>query len=768
MGNRHTIIHTEVTESDTYALLLGDDIPFLADVLQQQLEYSGCIVHTKPDKKTKYDYLLVFGAPANLSSEFSRLKRGGKAVFMITDEHMVESNDSRYPIVSLSSNKQFSAAALAETILKKLFTAQPIDDPYDIEVPDTTYEHKPKKKPAHEKKPKKPRKPLPWRKIGKVVGLTALFLLITLAPFLIFGSCLYISARNLNTLKETTLPLITRKKNIRSAQSANSVAHVAHKSFSPILSILIPDLEIIAYNGLNVLTQSALAANELLETEAVVAINAGSLKNPNADLFTTTLPDIQRRIATADQYLADAEISTTKLQDYSSWWFISNYKDKLALVPEARKILSEAGDIISITPSLLAQDTKKTYLILLQNNFELRPTGGFIGSYATMTVENGTVTHLSVEDVYEADGQLKGSVTPPDPIADYLNQPNWFLRDSNWEPDFSLSAYQAEWFLEKETGAHYDGVIAIDLYVIQNILRATGGIYVPDYQATVTADDFFLKLQTDTHSDFFPGSSKKRDLIAALASALMIDLTERSDLPHASLVRAIYASLKEKHILISVHDKNTQIIVDQHGWGGRIVEPSQQTTSLSPYRSDYLMLIEANLGVNKANYYIDREVFASLTLDKDTLYHEILIYYKNNSPYRKSFFSGPYKNYLRVLIPKESIIEEVSVGDTSLDLRTEVTVSEVAKKTSVGMLVTIEPQEEKKIVLKYELPLPPGRRFLYQFMVQKQPGTDHDPFVLKLKPDPTWHIIESTIPSIPYLSELSTDNLITVDFERNE
>lgn len=758
-----TKFHAEITEHDSYALLLGNEIPFLADVLRGKLEDTGCIVHKKPQSNTKYDYLLVFGAPNNLEKEFSRLKQGGKAVFMITDDHKLEQNDSEFPIVSLSSNKQFSAESLASTILKKLFTSQPYTEKAQKNI-----DEKPLKKKQKSKK-KKSKKNYRKRLSNKTIRRAMLFLAVLcliLVPFLLFGFSIKTSTHNLQQAIDTSTSLSSRKNNIRAAKTANTTAATIFGVADPILSLFSHSLSEIGTNAISILTQTTLAADELLEAETVLAINAGSLREPNANLFTTTLPDVQRRLATADQYLESAARSVSALEPYKNWAGIENRWEKLQLIPRSRDLLSQADTILSMLPDLLAHTTEKKYLILFQNNFELRPTGGFIGSYGTLTVADGAIIDFTIEDVYEADGQLKGSVSPPDPIREHMDQPNWFLRDSNWHPDFATSAKQAEWFLKKERNEVYDGVLAIDLYVIQNTLKALDGVYVPDYQATVTADDFFLKLQADTHSDFFPGSTKKKDLIRSLASSLMIELSERDDLPYIQLLSALHRSLEEKHILISLHDPDAQEVINQNGWGAAIVSPSQETTSLSPYRSDYLMLVEANLGVNKANYYIDREIFTSIQMSEDRIYREVIVYFKNNSPYRKSLFSGSYKNYIRLLIPDDSVLDEVLVNETSLDINTQVDQEMVSNKLSIGLLTTVEPQEEAKVILKYNLKTPSETTFLYQLMIQKQPGTDHDPFVFKIKTEPFWEITQSSLSSTPFLSELITDQLITVDFVR--
>jgi len=105
----------------------------------------------------------------------------------------------------------------------------------------------------------------------------------------------------------------------------------------------------------------------------------------------------------------------------------------------------------------------------------------FIGSFAILSFKKGALSNLEVYDVYTADGQLKGYVEPPWQLKTYLDQPTWYLRDSNWDPDFSVSAQRAEWFLDKSLGIRVDGVVGIDLSLVKNLVGVLGSLYVADY-----------------------------------------------------------------------------------------------------------------------------------------------------------------------------------------------------------------------------------------------------------------------------------------------
>src|SRR5688572_2330750 len=97
---------------------------------------------------------------------------------------------------------------------------------------------------------------------------------------------------------------------------------------------------------------------------------------------------------------------------------------------------------------LLGENEEINYVILLQNDNELRANGGFAGSYAVMNMKNGDF-NIRFEDIYTPDGQLIGHVDPPEPIQRAFKQGGLRLRDADWEPDFPTTAKKFSWFFEK-------------------------------------------------------------------------------------------------------------------------------------------------------------------------------------------------------------------------------------------------------------------------------------------------------------------------------
>jgi len=102
-----------------------------------------------------------------------------------------------------------------------------------------------------------------------------------------------------------------------------------------------------------------------------------------------------------------------------------------------------AWAITSDLPGLIGFNGPRKYLILFQNNNEIRPTGGFIGSYAFLYLNEGKIEELSIDDIYNPDGQIDVRnirVTPPKPIGDFLIEDRMYIRNANWDPDLPRSA----------------------------------------------------------------------------------------------------------------------------------------------------------------------------------------------------------------------------------------------------------------------------------------------------------------------------------------
>lgn len=427
--------------------------------------------------------------------------------------------------------------------------------------------------------------------------------------------------------------------------------------------------------------------------------------------------------------------------------------------------LRTGGTLVSSFDQVLSSPDEKEYIFFFYNNMEIRPGGGFIGSFARVKFQQYTLKEFDVFDVYDADGQLKVHVRPPSPIRDYLDQPHWFLRDSNFSPDFEQNVETAEYFLERELGiSNIDGAVAITTTALSYILEAFDELYIADYQETITADNFYLIAQSQAEDDFFPGSTAKKSFLSTVGRTLMLKMNSANP---AKLGLGIKRALDEKHIVFLSRTPEIQQRVDVLGWSGKILNP-QCTVSSANCIVNHVLPIDANLGVNKANYYVSRLMKMHTTIHNDGLVsNDFSIAYTNTSS-EGIQPGGTYKNYYQVYIPHNADVTRIDIDGRRI--RTY-DVSQTGFFKNIGVYLEIPPQNTSIVTISYDLEetVKAGNN-AYQLVLQKQIGAFNSDFSLEIDfPDNTL-ITDTNFKSIEkngsvfYNSNLSTNKIFVIEF----
>ncbi len=378
-----------------------------------------------------------------------------------------------------------------------------------------------------------------------------------------------------------------------------------------------------------------------------------------------------------------------------------------------------------LMPEVTAVNGKKSYLVLLENNLELRPTGGFIGSYGKFDFENGRLKGIKVDDIYNLDGGLKDVIEPPSELKTDLGISKWYLRDSNFDPDFPTSARQAEFFFKKESGEAVNGVIALDLAASGKLLNAVGGLDLPEYGEHVDGVNLFERSITHAEVGFFPGSQAKKSYLVSLQTQLFNKVFYLSNQNWPAIIQAMAESLEQKHMLIYLEDPAIFSYLASANWSGvfpRAPEVKPGETS------DFLSVVEANLGANKSNYFLTRRYKLDTSFGKEgQVNHKLKIDYKNTSP-SEVFPAGKYKNRMRIYLPLGAKINKALWGETDITPQL-VTFSDYGR-TGYSVLLELMPKEQKSLLVDYNLQTPlnfKDNSVSYRLDILKQPGTGADP-----------------------------------------
>lgn len=443
-------------------------------------------------------------------------------------------------------------------------------------------------------------------------------------------------------------------------------------------------------------------------------------------------------------------------------------------------ISRSALELVNFTNDFVNQQGKKTYLVLLENNTELRPGGGFIGNYALVKFNGGKFQDVSVDDIYNIDGQLQEKITPPPQLTEKLGTKQLYLRDSNWSTDFTLNAATAKDFFKKETGQDVNGVIAVDLTYIQWLLDKIGPVKLSDYNETITAQNLFERGEYHSEVGFFPGSTQKKDFFATLTGSLFQNITAKltststkeNSAPWAGIILATKDALQQDHLMLTFDDPNLASFVKSKGWDHPLPPVLFDPADDSKGTRDFVALSEANLGANKANRHIERNIDYEMTIGKDAdLVGKLKITYKNNSQ-AETWPAGKYINYLRVYTPFASSLFAIQNGDDTDLKNVEVTIQN--NMTVFATYVEVPIKSTKTITFTYRIPknIKLEQTPTYDFYIQKQPGTDKDSFTFHYNL-PSYLQVKSINKDDTYQgkqnvhidSDLSIDRYFVIDLE---
>lgn len=431
-------------------------------------------------------------------------------------------------------------------------------------------------------------------------------------------------------------------------------------------------------------------------------------------------------------------------------------KTKLGTAREAvanlQSVLQTTEEKIPVVMKMLGQRYMHRYLILLQNDAEARPTGGFIGSYLIVDMNDGYVTKTEFHDIYETDGQLKEDIPAPEDIAGITK--NWRMRDSNYSPDFAISAEKAAWFLQKEKGPSVDSVIAVNQNFIAKLFDLTGPVRLEGLGAPLTRENYQTVISYLVESKL-SGEDDPKKILRSFIPAFQKQLMASKDM--GKIIKLAVEGLKERDILLYSRDADIQNLFDELGVSGRVIRTRPD--------EDFLQVITTSIGGNKSDLYISQTVNHTTLIAKDgAVTDEVTItrrhtwtsdeldrwkkmigefgYSEISKTVQYILGSGDNKSYIKVYVPKGS--ELLNAAGIELDGVATRTDEEIQKGYFMFQM-DIPAGEEKTVTLRYKLPERLGipTADTYRFFAQRQPGIVLTTFEKNIIVSPGLKIYES-------------------------
>jgi len=275
---------------------------------------------------------------------------------------------------------------------------------------------------------------------------------------------------------------------------------------------------------------------------------------------------------------------------------------------QALRTLTAADRLVRVLPDFLGADEPRTYFVGAQNPAELRGTGGLIGAYTTMTIEDGRMelgSFSPVQDLPESD-----SVEPPNP--DYAERYDrfggaGFWLNINMTPDFPSAATAIERLYEATIGDELDGTIVADPHALARLMEGSGRpVAIPGSDETVTPDTLVPFLTNEAYEIFTVPAQRKR-LLGDVAGAILARYLDGDVGDPVSAGRALADSAGQGHLLLHSTDPTTQRAFEAAGAAGRLPDPE----------GDFLAVVANNAGGNKVDFYVDRSVRHDVLLLED-------------------------------------------------------------------------------------------------------------------------------------------------------
>ncbi|MEA1937046.1 MAG: DUF4012 domain-containing protein [Patescibacteria group bacterium] len=502
--------------------------------------------------------------------------------------------------------------------------------------------------------------------------------------------------------------------------------------------------------------------------------------------FQTNIDLMALNLKSAEKNLANVNIN----------YIPENLRWKLEIAQSQLPVIANNFENLSsdfpVMAKMLGDNRSQKYLLIFENNNEIRAGGGFIGSYGILDLENGKIKNLFIDGIFNPDGQLNEKVVPPMPIQKI--SATWSMHDANWFADFPTSAKKIALFYEKTGGATVDGIIAITPNVTKKMLAITGPIEMPEYNTVISKENFLVETQLQVEELYNRQENKPKKILADLAPKIISELFNTENLNalkkierYFKIVDLVEESFREKHLIFYHRDSEIEKMIIKRGWGGQVLNSS----------GDYLSVVNSNINGYKTDAVIDEQITHSAEILSDgSIIDTVRIIRKHTggeSDY--DWYNRVNSNYMRVYVPKGSILldaqghtlqnyeppidyndfgidPDIAKIESSIkvDPETGTHIFEEAGKTVFGNWVYVSPGETVKVMYKYQLPYKidfdnftkPADK--YSILIQKQLGSAGSKFSGSIKLPAGWSTIWNS-PDLNFKNE--NENEIETDLRIN-
>ncbi len=322
-------------------------------------------------------------------------------------------------------------------------------------------------------------------------------------------------------------------------------------------------------------------------------------------------------------------------------------ENELRALANLRAEINRNSEALDAVTGILMKQTPVHMLVLFQNPTELRPGGGFIGSYANLTLQEGSILDIEVRDIYDPDGQLDQRVIPPEPLQ--VITKDWEARDANWFLDYPTSAKKVIQFLNNskiysERGVRFDGAIAVNTNVLKDIVTLIGPLELPEYKLTVTPENFLREIQREVEAGADKKVNQPKRILQVLTPRILAELSTLNDTEKKQFAMVLQRHLIQRNIMVYVNDKTLERYLISQGIGGDVLQVNPAVVS------EYVAVANANIGGAKSDAFMSQTIdFKSVIDEFGGISNTLTINRKHSGAKQKEWwYRSTNRNYLQV------------------------------------------------------------------------------------------------------------------------
>jgi len=449
---------------------------------------------------------------------------------------------------------------------------------------------------------------------------------------------------------------------------------------------------------------------------------------PELDKIGQQLETVKSEIDQIDPNRYPTEIKGMKLRE--------NLFLAISTIDQASVLVNDAKPLLEELPNLLGVSSPKYYLVIFQNDAELRPTGGFMTAYGVLKVDKGKITPVLSEDIYSLDSAWGKRLPAPDPIKNYhKNVPYLYLRDMNLSPDFSVSMKPILDIYNNEIGGtkDVDGIIGVDTQFLASLLKVLGTIGVPEWgnfsaeiDKRCDCPQVVYRLEEIADKPISSFNASRKAVIGPLMHSILSNAFNSPKDKVAALFNASLTGIKEKHVLFYLSDEKAQMAVESFNLAGRVRD----------FEGDYQLLVDTNFAGAKSNLFITQKVDEKIEISTEgEVTKTITVTYNNPFPPSDCgllsgglCLNGLYRDWFRLYVPQGSQLLEMTGSEVEPKVYEEL--GKTVFEGFYGDKYPLRPQSMTKISFKYKLPQKVNPGETYKLLIQKQPGVEKYQYVL--------------------------------------